>query len=57
MKALPLPVGRYRRILPALTTNQNAGFVTMPSENKINIFILLILDFGKRKQISPLSQE
>ena len=27
---------RYRRILPALTTNQNAGFVTVPSENKIN---------------------
>ena len=35
-KALPWPVGRYRRILPALTTNQNAGFVTVPSENKIN---------------------
>ena len=34
-KALPWPVGRYRRILPALTTNQNAGFVTVPSENKI----------------------
>ena len=30
-------VGRYRRILPALTTNQNAGFVTVPSEKKINI--------------------
>ena len=35
-KALPWPVhvGRYRRILPALTTNQNAGFVTVPSEKK-----------------------
>ena len=34
--ALPWPVhvGRYRRILPALTTNQNAGFVTVPSEKK-----------------------
>ena len=39
MKALLWPVGRYRRILPALTTNQNAGFVTMPFENKIIIFI------------------
>ena len=36
--ALPWPVGRYRRILPALTTNQNAGFVTVPSEKKINIY-------------------
>ena len=26
------------RILPALTTNQNAGFVTVPSENKIKGF-------------------
>ena len=34
-KALPWPVGRYRRILPALTTNQKAGFVTVPSEKKI----------------------
>ena len=34
MKALPWPVGRYRRILPPLTTNQNAGFVTVPSEKK-----------------------
>ena len=34
MKALPWPVGRYRRILPLLTTNQNAGFVTVPSEKK-----------------------
>ena len=33
-KALPWPVGRYRRILPVLTTNQNAGFVTVPSEKK-----------------------
>ena len=32
-------MGRYRRILPALTTNQNAGFVTVPSENKINQFM------------------
>ena len=39
-KALPWPVGRYRRILPALTTNQNAGFVTVPSENKIMCFML-----------------
>ena len=38
-KALPWPVGRYRRILPALTTNQNAGFVTVPSEKKIKLFI------------------
>ena len=35
-KALPWPVGRYRRILTALTTNQNAGFVTVPSEKKKN---------------------
>ena len=39
MKALPWPVGRYRRILPALTANQNAGFVTVPSENKIILHI------------------
>ena len=38
MKALPWPVGRYRRILTALTTNQNAGFVTVPSEKKISLF-------------------
>ena len=35
MKALPWPVGIYRRILPALTTNQNAGFVTVPPEKNI----------------------
>ena len=34
-KALPWPVGRYRKILPALRTNQIAGFVTVPSEKKI----------------------
>ena len=28
--------------MPALTTNQNAGFVTVPSENKINYDILTI---------------
>ena len=33
-KALPWPVGRYRRILPTLTTNQNAGFVTVRNEKK-----------------------
>ena len=38
-EALPWPVGRYRRILPALTANQNAGFVTVPSENKIKIYM------------------
>ena len=37
-KVLPWPVGRYRRILPALTTNQNAGFVTVPSK-KDNIIL------------------
>ena len=37
-KALPWSVGRYRRNLPALTTNQNAGFVTVPSEKKIKRF-------------------
>ena len=42
-KALPWPVGRYRRILPALITNQNAGFVTVPSENKIITFMPLAL--------------
>ena len=35
----PWPVGRYRRILPALTTNKNAGFVTVPSEKKIIILM------------------
>ena len=39
-KALPWPVGSYRRILPALTTNQNAGFVTVPSENKIILYLI-----------------
>ena len=43
MKALPWPVGRYRRILPALTTNQNAGFVTVPSEKKNNNIYLIVL--------------
>ena len=42
-KALPWPVGRYRRILPALTTNQNAGFVTVPSEKKINEFTSYVI--------------
>ena len=42
-KRQPWPVGRYRRILPALTTNQNAGFVTVPSENKIKTFTFLPL--------------
>ena len=42
MKALPWPVGRYRRILPALTTNQNAEFVTVPSENKINHYYFIL---------------
>ena len=43
-KALLLPVGRYRRILPALTpalrTNQIPGFVTVPSWKKVNICYL-----------------
>ena len=38
-KALPWPVDRYRRILPALTTSQNAGFVTVPYEKKIKCHI------------------
>ena len=33
-------LGRYRRILPSLTTNQNVGFVTVPSEKKIYICYL-----------------
>ena len=36
-------MGRYRRLLSALTANQNAGFVTVPSENKINLFIYLFI--------------
>ena len=32
-------MGRYRRILPALRTNQTAGFVTVPSWKKIKVFI------------------
>ena len=37
---LPLPVqGRDRKILPALRTNQIAGFVTVPSCKKIMLFI------------------
>ena len=52
---LPLPVqGRDRKILPALRTNQIAGFVTVPSGKKINLiitcyltkFILLVLDLA-----------
>ena len=35
----------YRRILPALTTNQNAGFVTVPPEKKIIFFILIYFFF------------
>ena len=55
-KALPWPVGRYRRILPALTTTQNAGFVTVPSENKMNDFYynlwkLLIEKYSSREAI------
>ena len=42
MEALPWPVGGYRRILPALTTNQNAGFITVPSEKKIIIYMSLL---------------
>ena len=33
-KALPWPVGKYRIILPALTANQNARFITVPSEKR-----------------------
>ena len=42
-KALQWPVGRYRKILPAITTNQNAGFVTVPSEKKIIICMFNLL--------------
>ena len=48
------PVGRYRRILPALTTNQNAGFVTVPSKKKkiknfINQIVNLLLYYTSYK--------
>ena len=45
-KVLPWPVGRYRKILPALTTNQNAGFVTVPSAKKIIIIISIISELN-----------
>ena len=45
-KALPLPVGRYRRILPALRTNQIAGSVTVPSWKKINVKMTCNVDNG-----------
>ena len=35
-KVLPWPVGRDRKILTGLRTNQIAGFVTVPSEKKIS---------------------
>ena len=47
MKALPWPVGRYRRILPALTTNQNAGFVTVPSEKNDNMYFICMREGGE----------
>ena len=34
-KALPWPVGRDRKILTGLGTNQIARFVTVPSQKKI----------------------
>ena len=40
-KALPWPVGRDRKILTGLRTNQIAGFITVPSEKK---YIILLLD-------------
>ena len=32
--AAVLPVGRDRKVLPALRTNQIAGFLTVPSRKK-----------------------
>ncbi len=43
-KVLPWPVGRDRRILPMLRTNQIAGFVTVPSWKKIIYFIFIRLN-------------
>ena len=36
--------------MPALTTNQNAGFVTVPSENKINLIIFSYQQVSKDKK-------
>ena len=37
-----VPVGRDRKIRTALRTNQIAGFVTVPSEKKINSLIVFL---------------
>ena len=40
--------------MPALTTNQNAGFVTVPSENKINGRYNMIENRTERKNLHHL---
>ena len=40
-----VPVGRDRKIQTALRTNQITGFVTVPSEEKMRVFILTIKYF------------
>ena len=57
-----LPVDRDRKIRTALRTNQIVGFVTVPSEKKINPFILLSgerhcqskVSFPKTQQNNPV---
>ena len=40
-ESVTVPVGRDRKILTGLRTNQIAGFITVPSEKKIITFIYI----------------
>ena len=44
-ESITVPVGRDRKIQTALRTNQIAGFVTVPTEEKKRVFILTIKYF------------